>query len=393
MFKPIVVATAALCVHVFALVSLSRRIEPFVYNFYVLSWWSYIFFIDAILSLKQSRFLITDRSLPYLALVSCAFWCIFELVNLRLKNWFYINVPSEGYLRYVGYLIAFGTVIPAVYVTKEAVHRLVGAVAIKSVRLPQRLSPLFLSGFVMLMLVLFFPSFFFALTWVFLIPVMDVINYGQGYTSFIGELKQGKAGGLISTLLAGMICGFLWEVWNYWAISKWVYTVPLFEDVKVFEMPVLGYLGFAFFAVEAVAFLNFFREAELFKAHVWGVAFLALVFSLGTFILIDRHTVFSRLPRVYQLSFIPQPHRENLSKQAVISSYALNRSTLSPEERQILEMIELKGLGIEHAMRLRERGVGNISSLSALSPAEMCTIIGEPEERRCRIYIKAASGS
>ena len=48
------------------------------------------------------------------------------------------------------------------------------------------------------------------------------------------------------------MCGVLWEFWNYWAETKWLYTVPLPEwlRIQLFEMPVIGFLGFPPFAVE-----------------------------------------------------------------------------------------------------------------------------------------------
>jgi hypothetical protein len=53
----------------------------------------------------------------------------------------------------------------------------------------------------------------------------------------------------------------LWEFWNYWAVSRWTYTVPyqLF-GWKVFEMPALGYLGYPPFAVECWAMYVFLRS-------------------------------------------------------------------------------------------------------------------------------------
>ena len=45
-----------------------------------------------------------------------------------------------------------------------------------------------------------------------------------------------------------------------WAISKWTYTVPYFGNVKIFEMPVLGFLGFPPFAIECWAIYIFCRS-------------------------------------------------------------------------------------------------------------------------------------
>jgi hypothetical protein len=57
-----------------------------------------------------------------------------------------------------------------------------------------------------------------------------------------------------------LVCGVLWEFWNYWAIAKWTYTVPFFGNIKLFEMPVLGFLGFPPFAVECWAMYVFIRS-------------------------------------------------------------------------------------------------------------------------------------
>ena len=56
----------------------------------------------------------------------------------------------------------------------------------------------------------------------------------------------------------------LWEFWNYWAIGKWIYTVPIpFAGPKIFEMPLLGFLGFPAFAVEVYSLQNFIIEKRL----------------------------------------------------------------------------------------------------------------------------------
>ena len=53
----------------------------------------------------------------------------------------------------------------------------------------------------------------------------------------------------------------LWEFWNYWARAKWHYTVPIMENLKIFEMPVPGYLGFPAFALECFTMYVFVRAS------------------------------------------------------------------------------------------------------------------------------------
>ena len=54
--------------------------------------------------------------------------------------------------------------------------------------------------------------------------------------------------------------GFLWEFWNYYAIPKWTYDIPFVGFFKIFEMPILGYLGYLPFALELYAMYYFFTQ-------------------------------------------------------------------------------------------------------------------------------------
>jgi hypothetical protein len=60
-------------------------------------------------------------------------------------------------------------------------------------------------------------------------------------------------------MLSGFLCGILWEFWNYWSRAKWHYTVPIMERLKIFEMPVPGYLGFPAFGLECFTMYVFLR--------------------------------------------------------------------------------------------------------------------------------------
>ena len=55
---------------------------------------------------------------------------------------------------------------------------------------------------------------------------------------------------IVNLTFSGFLCGVLWEFWNFWSRSKWHYTVPIMERLKIFEMPLPGYLGFPAFALE-----------------------------------------------------------------------------------------------------------------------------------------------
>ena len=362
-----------------------------MYQFYIMAWWSYIIFIDAILALRTGRHFVLGRRLFSLVTVSAAFWCMFELLNLRMQNWFYINIPSRpAAFRNGCYFLAFGTVIPGILLTGELALRLLpemkgarvsaGAYRITAVPL----------GLLCLGLSVAFPRYCFGLSWVFLIFIVDGYNYRKGYRSFIRGLEQGDWSRRGAAALAGMVCGFLWEFWNYWSITKWVYTVPFFEGGKVFEMPAAGYIGFALFGVETIALVNLIEGSGFRNEPRWGILFLALVFAVLTFSLIDRYTVFSRVAPVGRLSFLSEETRTILEAKGVETSYTIDPRMLTVRERQALALMHLKGLGLEHLEELRRHGVRTIGDLAGLDEGQLSALIGEENMRRVRVYLRAA---
>jgi hypothetical protein len=107
--------------------------------------------------------------------------------------------------------------------------------------------------------------------WLGFIFLLDPINRRLGAPSLGSEFQRGDARRLVNLALSGLLCGVLWEFWNYWAHSKWHYTVPIMENLKIFEMPVPGYLGFPAFALECFTMYVFIRRL-LFPKLDWTIA-------------------------------------------------------------------------------------------------------------------------
>lgn len=380
----------SILIHLSGYYVLIERIEPFQYFAYLILWWSYIIFIDAVLARKIKRFLILNKNLPFLIIISSGYWCLYEIINLRLENWFYINLPHNFFQRWAGYMLAYGTVIPALYVTKELLLEILDEIQVKPrpMRAYQKLAVY--AGIFALIMTIVFPIYFFPLAWVFLILIMEGCNYQKGYSSFMREIEQGLLGNLIATILSGLVCGILWEIWNYWSISKWVYTVPFFEDLKIFEMPLPGYFGFLFFAVGTIAFMNFLQGIKVYSLYLLRVTSVALALSLFSFILIDRNTVFSYTTRLDQLSFIAKEKLDTLKRAGVQISFGINPQQLDPMEKDALDLIHLKGLGYDHFLKLRDRGIDTIQKLSLTYENAISPILDEANMRRIRVYLKAA---
>jgi hypothetical protein len=66
--------------------------------------------------------------------------------------------------------------------------------------------------------------------------------------AIIAELSQGARRRASVVGAAGLLCGGLWEFWNFWAFPKWIYDIPALDFFPIFEMPILGYGGYVPFA-------------------------------------------------------------------------------------------------------------------------------------------------
>ena len=111
------------------------------------------------------------------------------------------------------------------------------------------------------------PDFAFPLVWLGLFLLLDPINYLHKQPSIIRHLKDKKLVVPLSLLTAGLLLGILWEFWNYWAIPKWTYNIPYVGFFKIFEMPILGYLGYLPFSFELYAMYWFVRSLFIRKEH------------------------------------------------------------------------------------------------------------------------------
>ena len=99
------------------------------------------------------------------------------------------------------------------------------------------------------------------LVWSGFVLLLEPLNYRRGRPSWLAALAVGDASLVLALLASGALCGVLWEFWNYWALTRWTYSVPYVSHLKVFEMPALGYLGFPPFALECYAMYHWLRGA------------------------------------------------------------------------------------------------------------------------------------
>lgn len=250
---------------VVAEILLFAKVKLIGWFFTPIVWTGYILLVDSLVFKikKESRLATHRKEFFALALLSIFFWYIFEFYNLFLNSWHYIGMPTNKVVRYFGYFWSFATIWPAILETAELVQclKFFRNIKIKA----RKISPAFLIifsiiGFVSLILpLLVYSPYLIIFVWMGFVLFLEPINYWWGEKSLLKDWEQGELTILVSLFTSGLICGILWEFWNYWATAKWFYTVPYGGDTKIFEMPIVGYLGFLPFACECYVMYNFSR--------------------------------------------------------------------------------------------------------------------------------------
>ena len=409
--------------------------EPFVTWYYVICWFALIFALDAIgvisgcdsivLGAKSragSRAKSRARRLLFPALLfwSAAIWFFFELFNFRLANWYYINVPGEEWVRIVGSFLSFATVLPALFVIERLLERAglfrgwtwraLGPKGFDLARRPARRS-LPVVGALCLVLPLLWPSIFFPLLWLGVALILAPLNRRRLERSLLSDLEGGKVGRLLRILAAGFVCGLIWEFLNSFARIRWVYTVPLFDELKLFEMPVLGFLGFPPFAVECVVAYgalvgfglapsggHFKRRAGLGAARPWLVAPAVGLGAVGMWFVLQGMLIYnvdSIAPRSADLG-LPDPVRALAAEKGLESAFELDRTLGDPLVRRLLaregvdvekvaaltHLATFRGIGARHARALAELGIVDTEGLAACEPEDLARRLTAAEKRQ-----------
>src|SRR5215210_5763353 len=85
---------------------LLAKVEPYYSLIYCFLWWSYIFVADFFVFLLRKKSILSDRPWEFVVIWfwSIPAWLLFEVVNRRIENWYYVMAPVS-IVTGVGYLI------------------------------------------------------------------------------------------------------------------------------------------------------------------------------------------------------------------------------------------------------------------------------------------------
>jgi hypothetical protein len=190
-------------------------------------WLGYILFVDGIVYKRKGESLLSKNWIKFVGLffISIPVWWLFEGLNLRTQNWIYLGREHFSDLEY--------------FISTRII--------------------IFI-GIATLILLLIWPKYFYIFLWLSVFLILDSINHLRGRRSLVSFTNIRDWRPLISLALGCLLCGFFWEMWNYLAYPKWIYQTPGVEFLYIFEMPLLGYLGYIPFSFELFAFYHMLEE-------------------------------------------------------------------------------------------------------------------------------------
>jgi hypothetical protein len=380
--------------------------------FYAFAWWSTILTLDGLTAMRRKSSILTSRRelLFPLLMWSVTFWFFFELLNLRFQNWYYVGVfaAESGVDLVKGSLfgiVSFATVFLGMFETFDALGgpRIVSGPRKLPEWLPHSIQFI---GALMVALALLFPYYLAPLVWGSVTFLLDPVNYRRGARSLLADLQAGSFRTVARLLLAGLFCGLLWESFNYLAPQKWIYTVRGLEELKLFEMPLLGFLGFPALALDAFSFFAFvshglhgnrtwenpedvLQKLQPRKALSVSAFTATLPLHLALWVAVSFFMQFVNVGSVElelrDLRTLSPESVPELERGGIARPLQLLRAIEDPERRERLgppvvdlgaieaeiRLYTLKGIGRDHGELLRRAGIESVEELALAHPDEL----------------------
>jgi hypothetical protein len=237
------------------------------YTFFPL-WLSFTILINSLDYKKNGKSFMTEHPARFLLLfpVSGIFWWYFEYMNGFVQNWYYVGADYGRLKIFLLSTLAFSTVLPAVSSISSLLSSYSwikkGFTGIWKIQNPMpKFSAflIFIFSSIGLALIGLFPTYIFPLVWI--SPLLIIVSMQIFFNDehIFSDISEGNWSIIVSASVAALICGVFWEMWNYYSMPKWQYSIPLVHRFLIFEMPVLGYSGYLPFGLLCISISEMIR--------------------------------------------------------------------------------------------------------------------------------------
>jgi len=236
---------------------------------YIPLFWGFTLMVDGWVYIRAHRNSLLSRSpreIIGIGLAATSGWMLFEYLNFFVdENWFYPKgdiIPEDEFTVYA--VLGSSGLMPAVF----EIYNLMNTFPAFRHRYDRgpKLSASKTTRTVMLLLSLaamfcvsFFPEVMFGALWICPLIIFAIVLENFGIWTPFTPIKHGNWSPFLKYSLCYVIYGFLLEWWNFfnsthdpanpanintYTPAHWVYSIPYISKFHVFEMPVLGYMGY-----------------------------------------------------------------------------------------------------------------------------------------------------
>jgi hypothetical protein len=216
-------------------------------------WLGYVLTVDGLAFLRTGTSIVARSPGEFAGLfpASAAIWWYFEFLNRFVRNWWYEGSDVFGPGGYILFAtLCFSTVLPAIFETADLLRSFTWFRNAYAAGVPRAPHPrgfivfIVASSCLALLLLVLLPDETFFLAWLAPLGLAGGALTLAGVSTPFTPLRQGDYSRLLTLAAAAFVCGLFWEMWNYHALPKWRYAVPYVQVLHVFEMPLLGFLGY-----------------------------------------------------------------------------------------------------------------------------------------------------
>jgi len=232
-------------------------------------WLSYILVVNALTHKRTGGCMLTKAPVTLLSLfvMSAVFWWFFEYLNRFVGNWSYHNGPGVLSALNVHASVSFSTVLPGVTSTCDLIGTFprIRAGMDRFVKVDASSQPLapwlvLLFSCTVLAGIGVWPDLLFPALWVAPLLLILSVQAIAGYPTILSPLKTGDWSRMWLMVVSALVCGFFWEMWNFFSLAHWEYAIPYVGRFHIFEMPLLGYAGYFPFGLECAVIADCVRR-------------------------------------------------------------------------------------------------------------------------------------